>query len=90
MNIRVLVYGRKEEEKAKLDFFQKAVAKDETVLALRKKLAEKKQERQSLKQIESSKARPSKQAAASTAHCTGTHNQVSIHNREDDMTSIDT
>ncbi|XP_028251782.1 cilia- and flagella-associated protein 99 [Parambassis ranga] len=74
---------RKEERKAKLDVFQKAVAEDETVLALHKKLVEKKQARQRLKQIESSKARPSKQAAAPTACSTGTHNQRKVKTWEE-------
>ncbi|XP_047466160.1 cilia- and flagella-associated protein 99 [Mugil cephalus] len=57
---------RKEERKAKLDFLQQTVDQDETILALRKKLEEKKQERQRLKQMESNKA--SKQTSAQQTH----------------------
>lgn len=68
---------RKEERKAKLDFRQ-AVTQDETVLALQKKLGEKQQERQRLKQIESNKAKTSEQAAARIVKNTETHNKVSM------------
>ncbi|XP_008282424.1 uncharacterized protein cfap99 [Stegastes partitus] len=57
---------RKEERKARLESVQQAMAQDETLSMLRKKLEEKKQERQRLKQTESGKARASKQTAAHT------------------------
>ncbi|XP_037550796.1 cilia- and flagella-associated protein 99 [Nematolebias whitei] len=47
--------NRKEEKKAEQEFLQQVVAEDETVLALRKKLEEKKQERKRLKLRERSK-----------------------------------
>ncbi|XP_072221491.1 cilia- and flagella-associated protein 99 [Leuresthes tenuis] len=66
---------RKEEKKAKQDFLQQVVAKDETVLALQRKLEEKKQEHQRWKQTESSKAEPCKQTTAHTVGHTGKHSQ---------------
>ncbi|KAM3594165.1 uncharacterized protein V6R79_003486 [Siganus canaliculatus] len=68
---------RKEEKKTWLGVQQAAVAQDETVLALRRKLEGKRQERQKLKQTESKKAHISEQAAADTARTTATHNGVS-------------
>ncbi|XP_054862074.1 cilia- and flagella-associated protein 99 [Amphiprion ocellaris] len=69
---------RKEERKAKLESIKKAVAQDETLLELRKKLEEKKQERQRLKQSESSKATTSKQTEAHTVCNTTRHHQRSL------------
>uniref|UniRef100_A0A668AB97 Cilia and flagella associated protein 99 n=1 Tax=Myripristis murdjan TaxID=586833 RepID=A0A668AB97_9TELE len=57
--------SRKEEKKARRGL-QQAVAKDERVLALQKRLEEKQQEHLRLKQRESSKAKTSEQAAAHT------------------------
>ncbi|XP_078031178.1 cilia- and flagella-associated protein 99 isoform X1 [Epinephelus lanceolatus] len=68
---------RREERKARLGF-QQAASQDETVLALQKKLEEKQQERQKLKQIESKRAKTSEQAAAHTVRNTGTHNKKSL------------
>ncbi|XP_037833760.1 cilia- and flagella-associated protein 99 isoform X2 [Kryptolebias marmoratus] len=65
--------NRKEEKKAKQEFLQQVVAQDETVLALRKKLEEKKLERKRLKQNEKSQA-----CKRTTAH-TGTHSEVSTN-----------
>ncbi|XP_059209108.1 cilia- and flagella-associated protein 99 isoform X2 [Centropristis striata] len=62
---------RKEERKARQGFRQE-MTQSETVLALQKKLEEKQQERQRLKQIES-KAKPCEQAANK-----GTHNKKSL------------
>lgn len=61
----ILVCGRKEEKKARRGL-QQAVAKDERVLALQKRLEEKQQEHLRLKQRESSKAKTSEKAAAHT------------------------
>ncbi|XP_075304757.1 cilia- and flagella-associated protein 99 [Odontesthes bonariensis] len=66
---------RKEEKKAKQDFIQQVVAKDETVLALQRKLEEKKQARQRWKQTESSKAEPCKETTAHTVGHTGNRRQ---------------
>ncbi|XP_044023302.1 cilia- and flagella-associated protein 99 isoform X2 [Siniperca chuatsi] len=66
---------RKGERKARLGF-QQSVTQDMTVLALQRKLEEKKHERQRLKQIESKKAKTSKQAAAHTVRHTETHNRA--------------
>ncbi|KAM9341281.1 cilia- and flagella-associated protein 99 [Symphorus nematophorus] len=68
---------RKEERKARLDF-QQGVTQDETVLALQRKLEEKQQERQRLKQTESKKAKTSEQAAAYTVRNTETQNRKSL------------
>ncbi|KAG8013378.1 Cilia-and flagella-associated protein 99 [Nibea albiflora] len=56
---------RKEERRARMSF-QQAVTQDETVLALQRKLEEKQQERQRLKQIKSKKAKSCEQTAAHT------------------------
>ncbi|KAA8582202.1 hypothetical protein FQN60_008942 [Etheostoma spectabile] len=69
---------RKKEREARPGFRQ-AMTRDETVLALQKKLEEKQQERQRLKQIESRKAKHSEQAAAHTEERnTGTHGKKSL------------
>uniref|UniRef100_A0A3B4H456 Cilia and flagella associated protein 99 n=1 Tax=Pundamilia nyererei TaxID=303518 RepID=A0A3B4H456_9CICH len=69
----VLACGRKEERKAEKELIQQVVAQDETVLALKKMLEEKKQERQKLKQTESKVKAPEE-----TGGHTGTHSQVSV------------
>lgn len=69
----VLACGRKEERKAEKELIQQVVAQDETVLALKKMLEEKKQERQKLKQTESEVKAPEQ-----TGGHTGTHSQVSV------------
>ncbi|XP_028421996.1 cilia- and flagella-associated protein 99 isoform X1 [Perca flavescens] len=67
---------RKKEREARPGFRQ-ARTRDETVLALQKKLVEKQQEHQRLKQIESRKAKHSEQAAAHTEERnTGTHDKL--------------
>ncbi|XP_040917095.1 cilia- and flagella-associated protein 99 [Toxotes jaculatrix] len=70
----------KGERKARLDVRQ-TVTQDETLLALQKKLEEKQQERQRLKQIESNKAKTSEQATAHTVKNTGTHNKKSLKSK---------
>ena len=80
----VLAHCRKEERKVRQDF-QQAVTQDETVLALQRKLEEKQQERQRLKQTESKKARTSEQAAAHTVRNTETHNRVSMTFKNKDV-----
>ncbi|XP_076605094.1 cilia- and flagella-associated protein 99 isoform X2 [Chaetodon auriga] len=67
---------RREERKARLGF-QQAVTQDEKVLALQRKLEEKQQERQRLKQSECEKTGASEQAAGHTVRKTETHNRVS-------------
>uniref|UniRef100_A0A3Q4GTM8 Cilia and flagella associated protein 99 n=1 Tax=Neolamprologus brichardi TaxID=32507 RepID=A0A3Q4GTM8_NEOBR len=67
----VLPCGRKEERKAEKEFIQQVVAQDETVLALKKMLEEKKQERQKLKQTESKVKAPEQRRGH-----TGTHSEV--------------
>ncbi|XP_069008325.1 cilia- and flagella-associated protein 99 isoform X1 [Embiotoca jacksoni] len=57
---------RKEKKKTKLELFQQAMAQDETLLALQKQLEEIRQERQRLKQTESSKPMPCKRTSAHT------------------------
>ncbi|KAM7403051.1 hypothetical protein PAMA_003804 [Pampus argenteus] len=66
---------RKEEKKATLGLRQ--ATQDEKVLALQKKLEEKQQERQRLKQSESNKVETCEQAAAHTVRHTGTRNKKS-------------
>ncbi|XP_029316774.1 cilia- and flagella-associated protein 99 isoform X2 [Cottoperca gobio] len=68
---------RKEERKAR-SFFRQAITQDDTVLALQKKLEEKKQERQRQKQTESKEAKPCELAAAHTVRNTGTHDKKSL------------
>lgn len=72
-----LACGRKEERRAEKDFIQQVVAQDEMVLTLKKMLEEKKQERQKMKQNESSKVKASKQRGEHNVSNTGTHSQVS-------------
>ncbi|XP_005916757.1 cilia- and flagella-associated protein 99 isoform X1 [Haplochromis burtoni] len=69
---------RKEERKAEKELIQQVVAQDETVLALKKMLEEKKQERQKLKQTES-KVKGHEQ----TGGHTGTHSQASVKSWEE-------
>ncbi|XP_035850328.1 cilia- and flagella-associated protein 99 isoform X2 [Sander lucioperca] len=67
---------RKKEREARPGFRQ-AMTRDDTVLALQKKLEEKQQERQRLKQIEGRKAKRSEQAAAhAEERNTGTHDKL--------------
>ncbi|XP_038142166.1 cilia- and flagella-associated protein 99 [Cyprinodon tularosa] len=54
---------RKEEKKAKQKLLQQFVAQDETILALKKKLEEKTQECQRMKQTEKSRTKPTKKAS---------------------------
>ncbi|XP_045919602.1 cilia- and flagella-associated protein 99 [Micropterus dolomieu] len=68
---------RKEERKARLRF-QQAVTQDERVLALQKKLEDKKHERQRIKQTESKKAKTSEPAAAHTLRHTEKHDRKSL------------
>ncbi|XP_071355067.1 cilia- and flagella-associated protein 99 [Trachinotus anak] len=68
---------RKEERKARLGF-RLTVTQDETLLALQKKLEEKQQERQRLRQTESNKGKTCDQAAVHTVRNTGTHNKKSL------------
>ncbi|KAK1894381.1 Cilia- and flagella-associated protein 99 [Dissostichus eleginoides] len=68
---------RKEERKSR-PFYRQGMTHDETVLALQKKLEEKQQERQRLKQTQSKKAKPSEPTAAHTVRNTGTHNKESL------------
>ncbi|KAI4804402.1 hypothetical protein KUCAC02_026032 [Chaenocephalus aceratus] len=62
---------RKEERKSR-PFHRQAMTHDETILALQKKLEEKQQERQRLKQTQSKKAKPSEPTAAHTESLTET------------------
>ncbi|XP_070835645.1 cilia- and flagella-associated protein 99 isoform X2 [Chaetodon trifascialis] len=68
---------RREERKARLGF-QQAVTQDEKVLALQRKLEEKQQERQRLKQSECERTAASEQAAGHTVRKTETHNRKSL------------
>ncbi|XP_070699056.1 cilia- and flagella-associated protein 99 [Pempheris klunzingeri] len=68
---------RKEERKAKLGL-QQPVIRDETVLALQRKLEEKQQERQRLRQNESKKAKTSEEAAAYSVRNIEPHNRKSL------------
>uniref|UniRef100_UPI0037E7075D cilia- and flagella-associated protein 99 n=1 Tax=Semicossyphus pulcher TaxID=241346 RepID=UPI0037E7075D len=65
---------RKEERRSSLGIRQ-TVPQDETVLALQRKLEEKQQERQRLKQIESKRAKTSEQTAAHSVRNTETQNR---------------
>ncbi|CAI5696572.1 cilia- and flagella-associated protein 99 isoform X2 [Oreochromis niloticus] len=69
---------RKAERKAEKEFIQQVVAQDETVLALKKMLEEKKQERQKLKQTESKVKAPEQ-----TGGHTGTQSQASVKSWEE-------
>ncbi|XP_006786231.1 cilia- and flagella-associated protein 99 isoform X2 [Neolamprologus brichardi] len=69
---------RKEERKAEKEFIQQVVAQDETVLALKKMLEEKKQERQKLKQTESKVKAPEQRRGH-----TGTHSEASVKSWEE-------
>ncbi|KAK2826062.1 hypothetical protein Q5P01_020276 [Channa striata] len=71
---------RKDEKNARLGFRQ-MVTQDESLSALQKKLEEKQQERQRLKQTESNKAKCPEQAAAHTVVNTGTHNKKSLSDK---------
>lgn len=77
MFMTVFTCCRKEERKARLRF-QQAVTQDERVLALQKKLEDKKHERQRIKQTESKKAKTSEPAAAHTLRHTEKHDRVSM------------
>ncbi|GAA6213576.1 cilia- and flagella-associated protein 99 [Lates japonicus] len=68
---------RREERKARPDF-QQTVTQDETLLALQRKLEEKQQERQRLRQTESIKAKTSEQVAVHTVRNTETHDKKSL------------
>lgn len=74
---------RKEERRTEKEFIQQMVAQDEMVLTLKKILEEKKQERQKLKQNESSKVKASKQTGERTISNTGTHSQRSVKSWEE-------
>lgn len=79
----VLAQYRKEERKIRKVRLglQQTVTQDETVLALQRKLEEKQQERQRLKQSESKKAKTPEQTAAYTVRKTETHNRVSLKSK---------
>ncbi|XP_041669302.1 cilia- and flagella-associated protein 99 [Cheilinus undulatus] len=68
---------RREERKNRLNIRQGA-AQDERVLALQRKLEEKQQEHQRLRQIESKRAKASKQAAAQSVKNIETRNKMEI------------
>ncbi|KAF7201815.1 cilia- and flagella-associated protein 99 isoform X1 [Nothobranchius furzeri] len=63
--------NRKEEKRAKQEFLKQLVDQDETVLALKKKLEEQKQQRRQLKLLEKSKTKP--QTGTPAAAQTETH-----------------
>ncbi|XP_071767100.2 cilia- and flagella-associated protein 99 [Centroberyx gerrardi] len=71
--------SRKEEKKARLGL-QQAVLEDERVLALQRRLEEKQQERQRLKQSGANKAKTSEQAAAHSVR-SGKHNKKPLEEK---------
>uniref|UniRef100_A0A1A8PVZ0 Uncharacterized protein n=1 Tax=Nothobranchius rachovii TaxID=451742 RepID=A0A1A8PVZ0_9TELE len=72
--------NRKEEKRAKQEFLKQLVDQDETVLALKKKLEEQKQQRRQLKLLEKSKTKP--QTGTPAAAQTETHGRANFKQEE--------